>query len=279
MPTLRRGFLPAEYREAAAGAGIVQSVFVEADVAEPEMLAEAQYVCAAAARGEAASIAAIVAAARPEADDFRLHLDRLAALGPIVKGVRRVLHTQPDGWGETPRFTENVRALAAYGFSFDLCLRARQLETARHLARACPQVTFILDHGGNPPIAGGEIGPWRRMIREIAQPDNVNCKISGLVTQAGRGRASTAHLRPYVEHCIECFGWGRVMFGSDWPVCTPHATLADWLATLRRIVAGETAEHHRQLFAATAARVYRLPAPPAAADGSPEPAVPAGARR
>lgn len=280
VPMLRRSFLPADYRAAIAparqagaaavaaagsapGAAIVQSVFLEADVDAPEWLAEAEHVLALATSGEGAPIAGIVAAVRPEADDFRPHLERLAALGPAIKGVRRVLHTEPDGLGETPRFTENVRALAEYGFSFDLCLFPRQLGTALHLARACPDVSFILDHCGNPPIAAGPKSPdveaWRRRIHQIAQLGNVCCKISGIVNQAAPGQATAEDLRPYVEHCIASFGWNRVMFGSDWPVCTTAASLADWLAALGQIVAGEDADSQRQLFSATAARVYRLP--------------------
>ncbi len=279
-PMLRRSFLPDDYRAAiapaaqsglapgaAAGAAIVQSVFVEADVDAPEWLAEAEHVLALAASGEGAPIAGIVAAVRPEAGDYRRHLDRLAALGPAIKGVRRVLHTEPGGLGETPRFTENVRALADYGFSFDLCLRPSELGTALHLADACPNVAFILDHCGNPLIAAGPKSPeteaWRRRIHQIAQLGNVCCKISGIVNQAAPGRATAENLRPYVEHCIACFGWNRVLFGSDWPVCTTAASLADWLAALRHIVAGEDAENQRQLFSATAARVYRLPPLPA----------------
>ncbi len=275
-PTLRRSFLPDHYRSAiapavqsgaapgaAAGAAIVQSVFVEADVDAPEWLAEAEHVLALAASGDGAPIAGIVAAVRPEAGDFGPHLDGLAALGPAIKGVRRVLHTEPDGLGATPRFTENVRALAGHGLSFDLCLRASQLGTALHLARACPDVSFILDHCGNPPIAAGTKSPeteaWRRHIQQISQLGNVCCKISGIVNQAAPGQATAEILRPYVEHCIACFGWNRVMFGSDWPVCTTAASLSDWLAALRQIVAGEDAENQRQLFSATAARVYRLP--------------------
>ena len=37
-------------------------------------------------------------------------------------------------------------------------------------------------------------------------------------------------LRPYVEHTIGAFGWDRVVWGSDWPVCTLGGGLSTWVA-------------------------------------------------
>ena len=256
VPALNRSFRLDDYARAIAGTGVAASVYLEVDLEESETLAEARYALRLA---EAADnpVAGVVANGRPEAENFRAYLDQIAG-HPALKGIRRVLHTQPDGLGETPRFTEHVGALAALRLSFDLCVRADQLGTALHLARRCPDVTLILDHCGNPRVREGELDPWRGRIRELAQCPNVACKVSGIVVNANRERWTAADLRPYIEHCIECFGWERVMFGSDWPVCTLAAPLGGWLAALESVLAGESEERRDRLFYGNAARIYRL---------------------
>lgn len=256
VPPLDRRFGLDDYARATAGAGIVASVYLETDVDEPEMLAEARHALALAEAPEN-RIAGVVAAGRPEFDGFGAWLEQIAH-HPMLKGLRRVLHTQPDGLGETPRFAQNVRALAAFGLSFDVCVRADQLPTALYLARECPDVTLVLDHCGNPRVRERELDPWRGRMRELSRHPNVVCKISGIVVNADREHWSAADLRPYVEHCIECFGWDRVLFGSDWPVCTLAAPLTRWLAALAEIVGGESEDRIDRLFFANAARIYRL---------------------
>ena len=45
-------------------------------------------------------------------------------------------------------------------------------------------------------------------------------KLSGLLTEAGDGQGDAEHLAAYVRPLLEAFGPRRLMFGSDWPVCT-----------------------------------------------------------
>ena len=94
--------------------------------------------------------------------------------------------------------------------------------------------------------------------REISELGNVFRKLSGLVAYADPARWSPADLRPYVEHVIECFGWDRVMFGSDWPVCTLSATLKQWVNTLLLLTQSGGEENRSKLFYDNAAAVYRL---------------------
>jgi predicted TIM-barrel fold metal-dependent hydrolase len=85
-------------------------------------------------------------------------------------------------------------------------------------------VTFIFDHCGVPPVKEKILDPWRSDLREIAKSPNVFCTISGLIAYADPHNWTAEDLRPYVDHAMECFGWDRVMFGSDWPVCTLSAS-------------------------------------------------------
>ena len=143
---------------------------------------------------------------------------------PKLKGVRRILHTHPDELGQGKMFIENVARLETYGLSFDFCVLARQLPVAINLASKCPGVAFVLDHCGVPEVKDQVLDPWREHIRELSKLPNVACKISGLVAYADPANWKAEDLRPFVEHVIESFGWDRVMFGSDWPVCNLTAS-------------------------------------------------------
>ena len=69
---------------------------------------------------------------------------------------------------------------------------------------------------------------------------------------------TTEAIRPYVEHCLECFGWERVVFGGDWPVCNTTASLGRWVEIIKEIVAKESITNQEKLFAKNAERIYRL---------------------
>jgi len=256
IPALNRSFRMVDYLAAVKELNVVKSVHVEADVDEPFMLEETQHLLALADQPDN-PLEAIVACARPENQDFKSYLDKIAA-HPRVKGIRRVLHTQPDDLGQGPMFIQNVAALSSYGLSFDVCVLARQLPIAINLVSRCPDVIFILDHCGVPQVKEKLLDPWRFHITEIAKYPNVFCKISGLVAYADPQRWTVEDLRPFVEHAIASFGWDRVMFGSDWPVCTLSASYRQWVETLQTITqeAGEACQN--KLFHDNALRIYRL---------------------
>jgi predicted TIM-barrel fold metal-dependent hydrolase len=65
-------------------------------------------------------------------------------------------------------------------------------------------------------------------------------------------------IRPYIEHCLECFGWERVVFGGNWPVCNMTANLGLWVEIIKEIVARESVGNQEKLFAGNAERIYRL---------------------
>lgn len=256
IPLLNHSFTMPDYLEAIQGLGIEKSVHLEADVDEPYMLDETRYILKLAAAPDN-SLTGVVACARPERAGFRAYLDQIAG-NPALKGVRRVLHTQPDAISQSATFVENIQLLPSYGLSFDLCVLARQLPLAIDLARKCPEVTFILDHCGVPQVKERALDPWRAHMREISRLPNVNCKVSGVVAYADHAKWTPEDLRPFVEHTLECFGWDRVMFGSDWPVCTQAATLKQWVDALLSLMQTASETDRAKLFCHNAARIYRL---------------------
>jgi predicted TIM-barrel fold metal-dependent hydrolase len=135
---------------------------------------------------------------------------------------------------------------------------SRQLPIAINLVSVCPDVSFILDHCGVPQVKEKALDPWRAQIREISRFPNVVCKVSGLVAYADPKNWTAEDLRPYVDYVIACFGWDRVLFGSDWPVCTLSASYQQWVETLQFITKDAGEANQRKLFHDNAVRVYRL---------------------
>jgi predicted TIM-barrel fold metal-dependent hydrolase/L-rhamnose mutarotase len=248
---LKRSWTLEEYLAEAEKLGIETSLHMEVDVAEKDMEAETDFALSISPR-----VSGAIAAARPERFDFPLHLERLAAKKG-VKGIRRLLQSEPDELSASDLFASNLRRLTAHDLGFDLCIRADQLPLARALAAKCPDVQFILDHCGNPQIAKGDLGPWRQHIRELAELPNVAAKVSGIIPHAPKGW-TVDDLRPAVEHIIESFGWDRVVWGSDHPVYTLNGTLTQWVEATREIVAGASAGEQSKLFYRNAERIYRL---------------------
>lgn len=256
LPILDRSFRLRDYSDASRGLEIAKTVFVECDVDEAQALEEASHVLRLADNPDN-RIAGVVASGRPEKDGFKAYLDEVTG-HPKLKGIRRVLHTHPDELGRGKTFIENVARLPTYGLSFDLCVLARQLPVALNLASQCPDVAFVLDHCGVPDVKNQALDPWRAQIRELSSLANVSCKISGLVAYANPANWQAGDLRPFVDHVIECFGWGRVMFGSDWPVCNLTASYQRWVAALLSLTHAAGEDNQRKLFHDNAIRIYRL---------------------
>jgi len=254
VPSLNHSFRMADYLRATEGLNVPKSVHLEADVDEAFMLAETLHLLTLSEQ-PGNPLAAIVACGRPESKDFQAYLKKLVG-HPKLKGIRRVLHTEPDHLGREATFVENVASLADYGLSFDICVLARQLPVAINLVSHCPRVTFILDHCGVPQVKEKVLDPWRSHIAELAKFQNVFCKISGIVAYADPQNWTADDLRPYVDHVIRCFGWDRVLFGSDWPVCTLSATFRQWVDALRLITQEAGEANQRKLFHDNAIRVY-----------------------
>jgi predicted TIM-barrel fold metal-dependent hydrolase len=252
VPKLHRDFPLAEYWRQAAPLGIEGALHMEVDVVEGDIATETEWVL-----GLGEPVVGAIAACRPEDKSFPVHLERVAA-EPRIRGLRRILHTSPDELGQRPLFAENLKRLAAHGLSFDLCVLARQLPIAAGIARACPEVQFVLDHCGVPDVKGRALDPWRRAIGDIARLPNVACKTSGVVAYADPDGWTAEDLRPFVEHCIEAFGWNRVVWGSDYPVCTLTADLGRWVAATHELIADASAEEKQALLSRNAERIYRL---------------------
>ena len=257
VPALNRVFLPSDYAAATASAQIGKMVFVECGCSPRQALDEVAWVSRL-AEGESRLQGIVAQVALERGRRARNELVSLTYF-PLVKGVRRNLQGEPDpGFCLTPDFVTGVRSLAEFGFSFDLCIVHSQLPAVTELIRRCPEIRFVLDHGGKPDIRAGQTEPWRQHLSELAALPNVMCKLSGLLTEADWAGWQPEHLMPYVRHVIDCFGFDRVMYGGDWPVLTLAGDYPRWQAALASCLRPAKESDLQKLFQLNAETFYHL---------------------
>lgn len=261
FPALQGNFRIEEYNTASQGCGITGTIFMEVDVDTDQSAGEAAFFCRLAENPEN-QILGVIAATRPENSGFEDYLDSI--VHPALKGIRRVLHTQPDGLSQTSTFRDNIVRLGKRGLTFDLCCAQRQLGLALDLARACPETTFILDHCGVPDIAGNDaphgdgFKTWAAAIRELANLPHVHGKISGLTAYAAEPQRTATHLQPYIDTMLETFGPSRLVWGGDWPVVNLGSGLRAWCEITTRLLEGLPAADLANVQDSTARRLYRV---------------------
>lgn len=256
LPALRRSFGPDDLRPELTAAAIdatvlVQTVPVAAET--PELLALAA--------GEP-MIAGVVGWVDLTAADVGAALDRLRSGpgGDRLVGIRHGAQDEPDPrWLLRPDVRAGLRAVAERGLGYDLLVRPAQFPAAVELAESLPEVTFVLDHGGKPDIAGNGFAAWQPLIDRLAGRDNVAVKLSGLVTEADVDRWTTDDIRPYAEKLITAFGAERVMYGSDWPVCNLAGGYQRVAALAHELIMELPAADQELIMGGTAIRWYRLP--------------------
>lgn len=257
---IKRDYLIEEYLSDLQGTGITGSVYVQANWAPNWALDEARWVADESAR--AGWPMTIVGFADMTAPDCGQQLKDLSDI-PGVVGIRHQFH-----WHENPlyRFAPhadlcddpivrtNVAKLADVGLSFDLQVFAGQMPGAARLARACPDVTFILQHAGmfeDRSKAGRQA--WLAGMQALADCDNVMCKLSGLGTFLHRN--DPEHISDQINIALKLFGPERCLFGSNFPIEKLWTSYADLFAAYQAAV---PKTHREQVFNLTAARVYRL---------------------
>jgi L-fuconolactonase len=184
---------------------------------------------------------------------------RAAPGGGRLVGVRHQLQAEPDPlYLARSGVRDGLTAVAAGGLAYDVVVSPGQLALVVDTAAALPDVRFVLDHAGKPPIASGDLRAWRADLARLAALPNTAVKLSGLVTEADWARWTQAGLAPVIDHVLACFGAERTMAGSDWPVCLLAADYGTVRSTLAAALARLDAAGQAAVLGGTAARWYRI---------------------
>ena len=252
MPQLRRDFLPKHLRELLDAVGIDGSIAVQARQSTEEtawLLELAQWED---------RIRGVVGWVELVADSVQCDLEHFAA-NPLLKGLRHVVQDEPnDDFLLRDDFNRGVSLLEEFDLTYDILIFERHLPQAIAFVDRHPNQVFVLDHIAKPRIRDGIHQPWKQNITALAERPNVYCKLSGLVTEANITRLSYDALIPYMETVLDAFSPHRLMFGSDWPVCTLACEYATWATWVQNFIAQLSSAEQARIFGLTAVEAYRL---------------------
>lgn len=231
--------------------GVTKIVHVQAALGSEDPVEETSWVNEQAERSNLGVV--IVGDARLQDADVEKTLERQAAF-PRFRGIRDF--GRGEYWRD-PAFERGLAKLPSLGMLFDADCAWEDMADAGRLAGRYPQLLFILEHAGFPRSRSPEyLKSWETRMRELAQHENVVCKISGL--GMGDPTWTVSSLRPLVETCLDAFGVTRCMFATNWPVDRLFSSYTDVLLAYHEIVAGCSDEERRQLFVTNAERYYRF---------------------
>ena len=275
VPELASDHVPSTYADASKGFEVAKTVYMEVDVSIDQMARERDYVfglCDAADN----PMAGATLRGRPGEEEFTDWVEALSD-EPHAKGFRQVIH--PPDFGPDyclqDAFVKDVQLLGELDKHFDICIRPADLGSAAELAKRCPNTRFVLDHCGNahPEIVNGSLSSndydrddvywheadrWKNDMESLGNLDNVVCKISGIIARLPEGKDAADCLADTVNHCLNVFQTDRVVFGSDWPVCTLGSNYETWVTALNQIISDRPEADQKALLHDNAVRFYNL---------------------
>ncbi|WP_109697207.1 amidohydrolase family protein [Chitinophaga deserti] len=252
MNVIRRDFLPADLAPLLKTAGIDGCVAVQADQSE----AETQFLLDCALENDfVKAVVGWVDLRSPQV------AERLAywAGQPLVKGFRHIVQGEADDrFLLREDFNKGISALKKHGFTYDILVFPHQLPAVEQFVEMHPEQPFVIDHLAKPYIKKKEIGDWTKQIRRIARWPHVQCKLSGMVTEADMQNWKESDFRPYLDIVLEAFGPGRLMYGSDWPVCLLAADYTRQKGIVDSFIASLSASEKARIMGGNAAAFYNI---------------------
>jgi L-fuconolactonase len=252
MEALARDFLPNDLETGMRGCGIDGSVAVQASqsVEETDWLLELAT--------EAKFIRGVVGWAPIASAEFPRMLERWRG-NSLLKGLRHIIQDEvDDDFINRADFNAGIATLAGSNLIYDILIYERHLPAAIQFVDRHPKQIFVLDHIAKPRIKDRLIEPWRKNLFELAQRQNVYCKLSGMVTEADWTSWSKADLQPYVDAVLEAFGPCRLMAGSDWPVCLLACSYRKWFEVLGDCLEELSSAEQDLVLGGVATKIYSL---------------------
>ena len=177
---------------------------------------------------------------------------------PTIKGWRHVVQSEPNDFLLREDFQRGIRALGKYDCTYDILIYHHQLKPALDFVSKFPEQKFIIDHCAKPDIKTKNIDEWSRLMKEMANHENVHCKISGLLTETSWKAWSAKDFYPYLDLVFEAFGTDRLLFGSDWPVMLLSGIYVQWKSLLEKYMENHTEEDRLKVFGENAMKFYNL---------------------
>ena len=252
LGVLYRDYLPDDLSPTLKRNGVAQTVLVQAS----NSVAESRWLLSLADSNS--FIAGVVGWVDLTSAEIDAQLDELTA-HPKFKGVRHLVESEPnDDWLVQPAVLSGLKKVASRNLAFDLLVHTRHLKNVPKVADTCPELRLVIDHLAKPPIARNEIREWSHAFKPLARYPNINCKMSGLVTEADWHTWRTDDLRPFVNCALEVFSAERMMFGSDYPVCLLASSYDRVLDSFQELLQYRSDVERKKIFSENAAKFYCL---------------------
>lgn len=248
-PHLWCDFSAADLAPLLARHGIAKTILVQAAPTE----AETEFLLGIADKTD--FVAGVVGWIDFDAPDAAMRVARIAD-HPMLAGLRPMVQDiADDDWLLRPTLAPVFEAMVAHGLVFDALVLPRHLSALATVAKRHPQLPIVIDHAAKPHIREKNFDPWRAEMAHLAQCQNVSCKLSGLVTEAGPDWGS-GDLRPVFDYLLDIFGPSRLIWGSDWPVVTGAASYTTWLETAQAMLGNRASAERDAIFGQNAAALY-----------------------
>lgn len=252
MSALKRDFLPSDLKQEMDKVGVKGCVAVQADQSE----AETEFLLELAEKHD--YIRGVVGWLDIRAENLRERLEHYVQYDAL-KGLRHIVQDEPDDrFLLKPDFLRGIEILGSFDLTYDILIYARHLPVAIEFASRFPDQKFVLDHIAKPEIGDQKIDEWAEGIREIAAHPKLHCKISGMVTEADWENWKKEDFKPYLEVVFDAFGPERLMFGSDWPVCTLAAEYEEVYGLLEAYMEPLAEEEKQMILGGNAQQFYNL---------------------
>jgi L-fuconolactonase len=248
LNVLYRDYLPAEFLPQMAASGIRRSLLVQAD----SSTAETAWLLELAEQNP--TIAGVVGWVNLAVSD----LEKTLTAFQEAHGIKGVRPDTPKSDLAIESMLPGLRLLGRLGLTCDLLCNPKSLKIIQALVEQAPGTQFIVDHlGGGTIIPGGSL-EWGKSMQPLARLPNVALKVSGYLAYAQPRPPLLSTLRPYIASALDLFGTERLVFGSDWPVCTQGGAYIDAVNLLQSALSEINPLEQAAIWGGNAVRIYHL---------------------
>ena len=252
MASIRCDFAPGDLSPLLSSNHIDGTVVVQVDQTE----AENRYLLELASQSQI--IKGIVGWVDLRSSDLSERLDYFSHFD-LLKGFRHIVQAEPeDDFMLQTDFVRGISKLQSYGYSYDILIFPNQLGAAAGLVAKFPDQRFVVDHIAKPYIKDSIVDGWREKIKELGKYQNVYCKVSGMVTEANWQSWQKDDFYPYLDVVVGAFGMERLMYGSDWPVCTLAASYSQVYELVAQYWEQFSVAEQNRFFGENSVEFYRL---------------------
>lgn len=176
-----------------------------------------------------------------------------------LKGFRYLVQAESDhNFLLRPQFLIGISLLKKFNFTYDILIFPHQLGASLEFVKQFPNQKFVIDHIAKPYIKDGFYDGWAALMKEVAQYENVTCKVSGMITEADYKLWTPEQIHPYMELVLEAFGPERLLFGSDWPVCLVAGNYSKVKNLVTDFISKLSSSEQAQIMGTNAINFYNL---------------------